>query len=160
MGGRPVCRCARPGGPITSEPRSVGQDGAMIDWATIAELGTAAGTLILAVATFASVRSGSRTARAAERSLLAAIRPLLLPSYLHDPEEKVGFQDDHWIHVPGGHGAAEMTEDAVYLAIGVRNVGTGLAVLNGWVFTGEHLVGEADRPDVSRFRRLTRDLYI
>ena len=132
----------------------------MIDWATIAELGTAAGTLILAVATFASVRSGSRTARAAERSLLAAIRPLLLPTYLHDPEEKIGFQDNHWMRVAGSHAAAEVTDDAVYLAVGLRNVGTGLAVLNGWAFTDEHLVGPADRPDTGNFRRLTRDLYV
>ena len=39
------------------------------DWVTIASLATAGGTLVLAVATFSSVRSGNRTARAAERSL-------------------------------------------------------------------------------------------
>jgi hypothetical protein len=104
------------------------------DWATIAEVGTAAGTLVLAIATFASVRSSNRSARLAERSLLDALRPLLLPSRMQDPPEKVGFQDDHWIRVSGGMAAAEATDAAIYLAISLRNVGPGLAVLNGWYF--------------------------
>jgi hypothetical protein len=33
----------------------------MADWATISSLATAAGTLVLAVATFASVRSSNRS---------------------------------------------------------------------------------------------------
>ena len=41
----------------------------MTDWATISSLATAGGTLVLAVATFASVRSSNRTARLAELSL-------------------------------------------------------------------------------------------
>ena len=52
---------------------------AMADITTIAELGTAGGTLILAVATFGSVRSANRAARVAERSLELGLRPL------HDP---------------------------------------------------------------------------
>ena len=44
------------------------------DWASVASLATAAGTLVLAVATFASVRSANRTARAAEQSLQAGLR--------------------------------------------------------------------------------------
>ena len=42
------------------------------DWATVASLATALGTLVLAVATFSAVRSGNRTARAAELSLLTS----------------------------------------------------------------------------------------
>ncbi len=132
----------------------------MVDWATISALGTAGDTLVLAVATFALVRSASRSARAAERSLLAGLRPLLLPSRIQDPAEKIGFWDDHWVHVPGGHGHAEAREDAIYLAIALRNVGQGLAVLNGWVFQPERLGGSAARPDIAAFRRLTRNLYI
>ena len=52
------------------------------DWASIASLATAAGTLVLAVATFAAVRSANRAARAAEQSLLVGLRPLLVPSRL------------------------------------------------------------------------------
>ena len=48
----------------------------MTDWATISSLATAGGTLVLAVATFASVRSANRAARAAEESLLDGLRPL------------------------------------------------------------------------------------
>jgi len=40
-----------------------------VDWTTVASLGTAAGPLVLAAATFASVRSANRAARAAQRSL-------------------------------------------------------------------------------------------
>ena len=39
-----------------------------IDWATISSLATAGGTLVLAVATFASVRSANRSARVAEHA--------------------------------------------------------------------------------------------
>ncbi len=132
----------------------------MTDWATVSELGTAAGTLVLAVATFAAVRSSNRSARLAERALLAGLRPLLLPSRLEDPSEKVGFQDDHWIRVPGGMAIADITDQVIYLAMAVRNVGTGLAGLNGWLFHQERLSGPAPAPDPDLFRRLNRDLYI
>ena len=131
-----------------------------MDWTVIADLGTAAGTLVLAAATFASVRSANRAARAAERSTLDSLRPLLLPSRLGDPPEKVGFQDDHWVKVPGGHATAEVIDDAVYLTMAIRNVGHGLAVLNAWSIWPERIVGAAERPDPDTFRRLTRDLYI
>jgi hypothetical protein len=130
------------------------------DWATIAEVGTAAGTLVLAFATFAAVRSANRAARAAERGMLAQLRPLLLPSRLQDPLQQVGFQDDHWVELQGGHASAEITDEVVYLAIALRNVGSGLAVLDRWAFHPERVVGVAERPDVSTFRQLVRDLYI
>jgi hypothetical protein len=136
------------------------QADSVTDWATIAEVGTAAGTLVLAIATFASVRSSNRSARLAERSLLDALRPLLLPSRLQDPPEKVGFQDDHWIRVAGGKAVAEVTHAAIYLAISLRNVGPGLAVLNGWYFHPERLPGPSGHADPEQFQRLTRDLYI
>jgi hypothetical protein len=131
-----------------------------MEWATVAELGTAAGTLVLAFATFASVRSANRTSRLAERSLLTQIRPLLLPARLEDPAEKVGFQDGHWVHVAAGMALADVTDDAIYLAITLRNVGAGLAVLDGWQFHAGQLVGPAEQPDPDDFRRLTRDLYL
>ena len=132
------------------------------DWSTIASLATAAGTLVLAVATFSSVRSANRSARAAERSLLAGLRPLLVPSRLEDPPEKVGFADGRWLRSPGGHGAAEVADQAVYLAMSLRNVGSGIAVLHSWCFHPERVLsGDRDGPPpLDRFRRLTRDLYI
>src|SRR5580658_1824061 len=87
--------------------------GSMDNWSIAASLATAAGTLVLAAATFVAVRSSNRAARATERALLAGIRPVLVSSRMEDPPEKVGFQDDHWIRVPGGRAVAEVTEDAV-----------------------------------------------
>jgi hypothetical protein len=133
----------------------------MADWVTISSLATAGGTLVLAVATFASVRSANRAARTAERALLDGLRPLLMPSRREDPPEKVSFSDRHWLLVNGGQGLIDVTDDVIYLAIALRNVGRGMAVLHGWtVFEG---VTSAERPDhvsPDKFRRLTRDLYV
>jgi hypothetical protein len=52
----------------------------MADWVTISSLATAGGTLILAVATDGSVQSANRSARVAELSLPAGVRPVLIPS--------------------------------------------------------------------------------
>jgi hypothetical protein len=132
------------------------------DWVTISALATAAGTLVLALATFASVRSAQRAARVAERSLLAGLRPLLLPSKLDDAPQKIGFVDDKWFLAEGGRGIAEADDSAVYLGIALRNVGSGIAVLHGWHF---HSVEELARVmdehrEPSAFTRLTRDLYV
>ena len=131
-----------------------------MNWTIIAEIGTALGTLVLAVATFASVRSGNRAARLSERSLLDSTRPLILPSRPQDPEEKVGFADDHWVHVAGGRAAAEVIGDTVYLAIAIRNVGAGLAVLNSWKLYPDRSGLDGSQPKLDGFHRLTRDLYI
>jgi hypothetical protein len=53
----------------------------MADWPTIASSATAGGTLVLAVATFSSVRAGRRSARIAERSTGIAERALLMPRF-------------------------------------------------------------------------------
>ena len=128
---------------------------------TISALATAGGTLVLAAATFSSVKSANRAARVAERSLLANLRPLLLPSKLDDSPQKVGFADDKWLMIPGGQGAAEISPEAIYLAMALRNVGTGIAVLHGWRFYPERLLGGDQPPTaVDDFTRLTRDLYV
>jgi hypothetical protein len=133
----------------------------MADWVTISSLATAGGTLVLAVATFSSVRSANRSARVAERSLLAGIRPVLMPSQLEDAAVKVGFVDNRWLYVPGGGGAGEVTAEAVYLAMSLRNVGTGIAVLHGWKFWPERQAGTgAAPPPLEELHRLTRDIYI
>ncbi|MEP6651378.1 MAG: hypothetical protein ABJA74_15925 [Lapillicoccus sp.] len=132
------------------------------DWVTISALATGLGTLVLALATFASVRSANRAARTAERSLLAGLRPLLFPSRFSDEPLKVSYADQHVFRLPGGHGMAEVTADVIYLAMSLRNVGSGLAVLDGWV-VGSGPIGSALRPEhapLDEFRRLTRDLYV
>ena len=130
------------------------------DWVTISSLATAGGTLVLAAATFASVRSANRAARAAERSLLAGLRPLLLPSKLDDPPQKVGFADEKWVVAPPGGAVAEVGDGAIYLAIALRNVGSGIAVLHGWSFYPELQRGSSEHREPTEFTRLTRDLYV
>jgi len=131
-----------------------------MDWATAASLATAAGTLVLAVATFVSVRSANRAARVAERTLLAGIRPLIVPSRLQDPEQKIGFADNRWFKVPGGMAATDVGEDAVYLVMSLRNVGSGLAVLHGWHLYPQGMFGRDEHAPLDGFRRLSRDIYI
>jgi hypothetical protein len=130
------------------------------DWVTISSLATAGGTLVLALATFASVRSANRAARVAERSLLLGLRPLLLPSKLDDPPQKIGFFDDKWVVAGGGRAVAEVGDDAIYLAISVRNAGSGIAVLHGWSFYPSRQLGDTPHRAPEEFTRLTRDLYV
>jgi hypothetical protein len=138
----------------------VGDAIAAADWATVSALATAGGTLVLAVATFAAVRSANRSARVTERALLAGIRPVLVPSRLEDPPEKVGFADDHWLKVDGGRAVVEVTEESIYVAMALRNVGSGLAVLDRWdLFTDPPTTDRAHR-EPEAFRRLTRDIYV
>ncbi len=136
----------------------------MTDWSTTASLATAGGTLILAISTFAAVRSANRSARVTERALQAGIRPVVVASRLEDPAEKVGFSDMHWVKVPGGRGIAEVTDGIVYLAIALRNVGNGLAVLDRWDIQPRRVLtddpGGNSHRDLALYRRLTRDLYV
>jgi hypothetical protein len=132
-----------------------------MDWVTISALATAGGTLVLAVATYGSVRSANRAARVAERSLMAGLRPLLINSREQDVALKVGFADEHWVRVGGGRGTAEATDEAVYLTMSIRNAGTGVAVLHGWCLHPERRAGDpVERPSLEDFHRLTRDIYV
>jgi len=138
----------------------------MTDWATISSLAAAASTLVLAGVTFASVRSGNRSARTAERaariaeqSLLAGQRPLLMGSRLQDPQQKVLFQDGTGVAVAGGRAVLKTTDEVVYLAVSIRNVGTGLGVLHGWYLcTG--LRRERTRPQIEDFTTQNMDIYV
>jgi hypothetical protein len=130
------------------------------DWVTISALATAGGTLVLAMATFASVRSAQRAARVAERTLLAGLRPLLVPSRLDDPMQKVSFMNEEYLRIEGGRGAISVTEGAILLAMSLRNAGAGVAVLHSWRLYPERRIGENEEPDQNSFTRLTRDIYI
>lgn len=135
----------------------------MTDWTTISALATAGGTLLLAVATFSSTRSANHAAAAAERSRQESQRPLLVTSRLQDPAQKVRFWDGRWFKIDGGHGAAEVVEgETVQLAISIRNVGRGMAVLLGWdaVDHNPTLGAEHVHRDPKDFRMLRRDLYV
>ena len=139
-------------------------------WATIADLGTALGTLVLALATFSAVRSGNRTARAAEQSLLTSLRPLLLPSRLSDEPLKVNFGDNKWVRVPGASAVAEIgggdgrlgpRDSVIYFSVSLRNVGNGIAVLHGWrLITNLAPQPNEPMPPLDEFVMQTRDMYI
>jgi hypothetical protein len=132
------------------------------DWSTISSLVTGAGTLVLAVATFASVRSSNRSARIAEAALQEQRRPVLAPSRPDDPTQKLMFVDGIWLSAAGGRAAAQNVDGNVYLAISLRNVGSGIGVCQGWVvrpgFSTSRTFPTHAPPE--EFRPHTRDLYV
>jgi hypothetical protein len=132
------------------------------DWATVSSLATAGGTLVLAVATFASVRSANRSARVAEQALVEQRQPMFAPSRLEDPVQKIMFVEHHWVHAAGGRAVAEHAGGNVYLAISLRNVGAGIGVCQAWTVTpGFQPSSRApNHTPESGFRMQSRDLYI
>ena len=144
----------------------------MADWVTISSLATAGGTLVLAVATFSSVRSANRSARIAEKSMLIGTRPVLIPSREEDPVERLRFGDGTFLNIAGHGAAAEEHDGRIHMGIGLRNGGAGLAVILGWrartlageeARTGVSQVGRQDEvptPSLADFRRQQLDLYI
>jgi hypothetical protein len=145
----------------------------MTDWVVLSQAGTAVGTLVLASATFATVRSANRTARVAERTLLAGLRPALVPAGPDDPAEPVQFADGRVLALTAGRATIAETAGVIYLAIPLRNVGAGLAVLRGYHLEAvparqaaadphgpaRHLRGDL-APGPAAFRRQQRDLYV
>jgi hypothetical protein len=132
---------------------------ASIDWPTVASLATAGGTLVLAIATFASVRSSSRSARTAELALQEQRRPVLAHSRFDDPMQKIMFVDGHRVRVPGGGAVVEHENGVVYLVLSLRNVGAGIGVLQSWHATAG-LDTSGEHRDEHEYRAQTRDLYI
>jgi hypothetical protein len=132
------------------------------DITTIAELGTAGGTLILAVATFGSVRSANRAARVAERSLALGLRPLLVQSRPEDPPEPAMFGTGKVLMPGNGLMSIERDDDGrIYMAIPLRNVGAGMAIMHGWHITSGWLRRrQEEHPDPASFRQQLRDLYV
>lgn len=130
------------------------------DWATTSSLATGGGTLVLAIATFASVRSANRAARTAERSLQAGLRPVLFASRTQDPTQEIRWGDDHRAHLDGGRATLEEADGIIYLAMSLRNVGAGIAVIHGWSVSEEAPNSSIERPDPGRFHPQTRDLYV
>ena len=139
-----------------------------IAWSTIANLATALGTLILAVATFSAVRSANLMARVAQEQFLVQLRPVLTTSRREDPTLKVNFGDEKWVRVPGGSAVGEVSPGqgsmgpdtpVVYMAIALRNAGNGIAVLHGWRFYPDAHRDTQHAP-LEEFQRQNRDLYI
>ncbi len=131
----------------------------MTDWATISSLATAGGTLVLAAATFGSVRSANRSTKLSELALQEQLRPMLVHSHLDDPVQQIRFGDDHRVKTGGGRGTIEEGEGNIYLTLSLRNVGSGIAVLQAWRPSPEE--GDTHvRPEPATFRAQQRDFYI
>jgi hypothetical protein len=130
-----------------------------VDWPS---LGTAIGTLVLAAATFSAVRSSNRSARIAEVALQEQRRPLLAPSRLEDPKQKIMFLEGNWVSASGGHGVVEHADGIVYLAISLRNVGSGIAVCQGWAIRpGSSTTASLQtHAPLEEFHLQSRDLYV
>jgi hypothetical protein len=131
----------------------------MSAWETAASLATAAGTLVLAVATFSSVRSANRAARVAEQALMVNLRPLLGPSRVNDPAQKIFFQEGRAMLLGGARGDVALDNGVVYLGISLRNAGQGIGVIHGWRFQPGRQTSQ-ERPDLDGFRHQNRDLLI
>jgi hypothetical protein len=132
----------------------------MSNWETISSLATGAGTLVLAVATFASVRSANRSARIAEQALQEQRRPLFVQTRNDDPREKIMFGDQHWVAVEGSRGAAQFVDGNVYLVMSLRNIGAGIGVCQSWCVRAGLQRGINEHTPEAEFRRQQRDLYI
>jgi hypothetical protein len=132
----------------------------LADWVTISALATAGGTFALAATTYASVRSANRAARAAETSMLAQLRPLMIPSSQGDTEQRIGFGDGVGLTVPGGGAAVEIADGNVYVGISIRNVGPGIGVLHGGRVSAEARLAGRDHAPLEEFRLLRRDIYV
>jgi hypothetical protein len=130
------------------------------NWVTVSSFATAGGTLVLALATFASVRSAHQAARTAERTVPVNFRPVLVPSRPQDPTETMAWSDGHRAGVAGGRAAVEIADGNIYLAMSLRNVGSGIAVLHGWWGSGERRLADTEHAEPGTFRMQTRDLFI
>jgi hypothetical protein len=130
------------------------------DWATISSLATAGGTLALAGATFTAVRSSNRSARIAEQALQEQRRPVLVHARLDDPVQKVMFVEGHWIRAEGSQAVVDEDSGVLYLGVPLRNVGAGIAVLQGWHPWPDLVTADVDHPPPDDFHRQVRDIYI
>ncbi len=142
----------------------------MTDWAA---WGTSVGTLVLAGATFAAVRSSNRSARIAERALLAGLRPALTTPRRDDLPVEVQFADGRVFDTAGGDALVRAEDGVIYLALALRNAGAGVAHLFAYRLEPEpaarvaqdprgiarHRRGDP-APDPATFTEQQRDLYI
>jgi len=67
--------------------------------------------------------------------------------------------DEHWANVEGGRASVELVDGNIYLAALLRNVGNGIAVLQGWA-SPDHVQGVVAMPDPQSFRPQACDLYV
>lgn len=130
------------------------------EWTAVASLATAVGTLVLAVATFWSVRSTNRVSRTAERALEVGLRPVLMPSRLQDAGQRVMWANRFGAEVCGGEATIHVRDGTIYVAVSLRNVGPGLAVVHGWHLYAQWRSGAHPHAPLDEFRAQRTDLYI
>jgi len=106
------------------------------------------------------VRSANRAARTAEYSMQVGIRPLLMHSRLEDTTQKIMWGDEHWARLEGGRASVELTDGNVYLAMSLRNAGSGIAVIQGWHLGLGPLTDPHPHAEPDEFRPPLRDLYV
>ena len=88
------------------------------------------------------------------------IRPLLMPSRLEDVAQKIMWGDEHWALLPAAGATVELVDGNVYLAMSLRNSGSGIGVIHGWHLglRDPHTPHPHAEPD--EFRPQIRDLYV
>lgn len=90
---------------------------------------------------------------------MVGLRPLLMPSRPGDPEQPVGFSDEFRVKVPGAGASVDITDQAVYLTLSLRNAGSGLAVMHSWHVDASQDYTKEHAP-LDRFITHGRDLYV
>jgi hypothetical protein len=70
------------------------------------------------------------------------------------------WSDRHAVRVEGGRAYAALENDVIYLAMTIRNAGSGVALLHGYDLRPDLVFVNAEHGDPDQFRRLTIDLYI
>jgi hypothetical protein len=83
-----------------------------------------------------------------------------MPSRVDDVPQQVGFVDVRWFMIAGAGAVAEVGDETIYLAVSLRNMGSGIAVLHGWCLYSDPRLGSVEAAPLEDFHRLTRDLYI
>ncbi len=76
-----------------------------------------------------------------------------------DPDQAARFVEGHVVSVPGGGAVVEVADSTVFMAVSLRNVGTGLAVLQGWSMSpGERI--ERTHSPLDEFTHHVRDIFV
>jgi hypothetical protein len=70
------------------------------------------------------------------------------------------FANGHGLHAEGSQAVIDVEDGTVYLGIPLRNVGSGIAVLQGWHPWPELVTSDVTHPPPEQFRRQIRDIYI
>ena len=76
--------------------------------------------------------------------------------------QRIMFLEGNWVSASGGRAAVEHVDGSVYLALSLRNVGSGIAVCQGWAArpTGVSQSDLTTHVPLEDFRLQSRDLYI